>query len=93
MTDDERISFEERLAYAELARDNALAMRDEVRERLKDHRRNAGRMIGGLREIIVDLLLDVPPEKSKAVVERMRQILDAGKDRPSEAHSRSMGSC
>lgn len=82
MTDDERIVFEERLAYAELARDNALAMRDEVRERLKEHRKNAGRMIGGLREIIVDLLLEVPPEKAAAVAARMQLILDAGKEQP-----------
>lgn len=81
MTDAERIALEERIAHAEIARDNALAMRDEVQERLKEHRKNAGRMIGELRNILLDLLLDVRPDKAKAAADRMQAILDAGKER------------
>lgn len=80
MTEDERIALEERIAFAEIARDNALAMRDEAQERLRVHRKNAGRMIGELRKILIDLLLEVRPERAKVAAEQMQAILDAGKE-------------
>lgn len=74
---DRIVELEERLAYAEVARDNALAMRDEAQERLKEHRKNAGRMIGALREIVLFLMKEARPESAKLAEERMRLVLDA----------------
>jgi hypothetical protein len=73
------VSLEERLAYAEIARDNALAMRDEAQERLKDHRKNSGRVVSGLREVILYLAKHAPKETADTALNQMQAILDAGR--------------
>jgi hypothetical protein len=68
VTSDERIALEERLAHAELARDNALVMRDEAQAQAKEKTRRAGEEIARLRAIARQLraaLADlVPPHAS-----------------------------
>ncbi len=73
------VSLEERLAYAEIARDNALAMRDEALERLKDLRKNSGRVVSGLREVILYLAKHAPKETADTALNQMQAILDAGR--------------
>lgn len=79
------VALEEQLAYTQIARDNALAMRDEAQARLKEHRKNAGRMVSGLRGVILDLVLTCSDDsRAQAAVVRMKEILDAGKANASE---------
>lgn len=75
------VSLEERLAYAEIARDNALAMRDEAQERLKEQRKNSGRMVSGLREVILFLAKHAPKEDADTALAQMQAILDAGRNK------------
>lgn len=77
------IALEEQLAYMQVARDNALAMRDEAQARLKEHRKNAGRMVGGLRGVVLDLVLVCQDNGvAQRAIARMQEILDAGKEHP-----------
>ena len=46
----ERVVLEERIAFAELARDNALALRDDVQARAKEKCRKAGEEIAKMRQ-------------------------------------------
>lgn len=50
MTEAERLVLEERIAYAELARDNALSMRDETAERAREKCKKAGEEIAKMRQ-------------------------------------------
>jgi hypothetical protein len=73
------VSLEEKLSYAEIARDNVLAMHDEAQQRLKDHRKNSGRVVSGLREVILFLAKHAPKETSDTALNQMQVILDAGR--------------
>ena len=46
----ERVVLEERIAHAELARDNALAMRDEAQAQAKEKTKRAGEEIARIRK-------------------------------------------
>jgi hypothetical protein len=55
MTEAERIALEERIAHAEMARDNAIAMRDEIQQQARDKTRRAGEEIARMREVVRQL--------------------------------------
>lgn len=55
MADYTREQLEERVAYAEQARDNAIAMRDEVQARSKKNSQRTGAMINSLKLLVLSL--------------------------------------
>jgi hypothetical protein len=74
-----RILAEEKMAYAQIARDNALAMRDEAQERLKVQRAASGRVVSGLRELVLSLLAYAPPDVAAKKKAEMEEILSTGR--------------
>lgn len=70
------IALEERVAHAELARDNACAQRDEVLARSKASRASAGRRIGELMDLIDRLCQEVPESTRDWARGRVAEILD-----------------
>jgi hypothetical protein len=74
------IELEEKLAYAELARDNAIALREEVQARAKNQRKNIGRMISEMRELVKTLCQEVDEPARRWANGRMNEILNKPKD-------------
>jgi hypothetical protein len=54
-------------------------MHDEAQQRLKDHRKNSGRVVSGLREVILFLAKHAPKETADTALNQMQAILDAGR--------------
>lgn len=69
------VTLEEKLAYAELARDNAIALREEVQARAKEQRKNIGRMISEMRELVKVLCQEVDEPTRRWADDRMNEIL------------------
>jgi hypothetical protein len=67
-------ALQERVAHAELGRDNACAQRDEAQARSKAARESAGRRIGELLGLI-DKLCQESPETRDWARGRVRDIL------------------
>lgn len=79
------ITLEEKLAYAELARDNAITLREEVQARAKAQRKNVGRMISEMRELVKVLCQEVDEPTRRWADARMGEILnkkEEGRDDP-----------
>jgi hypothetical protein len=74
------IELEEKLAYAELARDNAITLREEVQVRAKNQRKNIGRMISEMRELVKTLCQEVDEPTRRWANGRMNEILNKPKD-------------
>jgi hypothetical protein len=53
MAQAEIVKLQERVAFAEQARDNACALRDEARERAKKRGQVAGKLIAQLHDLVV----------------------------------------
>lgn len=70
------IELEEKLAYAELARDNAIALREEVQARAKNQRKNIGRMISEMRELVKTLCQEVDEPTKQWAKARVNDILN-----------------
>lgn len=70
------LELQERVAHAELARDNALAMRDEARARSKQARESAGRRISELLDLITRLCQETPESTRDWAHVRVAEILD-----------------
>lgn len=70
------VQLEEKLAYAELARDNALASREEIHQRAKNQRKNVGRMLNEMRELVKVLCQEVGESTRLWADGRLDAILD-----------------
>lgn len=68
--------LEERVAFAELARDNACTQRDELQDRSKLARASAGRRVGALVDLIRRLCAQVPEDTKARATVRLAEILD-----------------
>jgi len=70
------ISLEERVSHAELARDNALQMADEVQQRSKELRKSVGSKIGALRDLILEMAEKADPHTKADALYRLNRILE-----------------
>ena len=70
------IQLEEKLAYAEMARDNAVASREEIHQRAKNQRKNIGRMINEMRELVKVVCQEVDASTRRWADGRIDEILN-----------------
>lgn len=74
--EDRIIELEEALAYAQQARDNAITLREEVQARAKEQRKNIGRMISEMRDLVKVLCQEVDENTRRWADDRMNEILN-----------------
>lgn len=74
--DEEIVWLQERVAHAELARDNALAMRDEAKQQAKEKGVRAGEEIARLKQENAQLRFEVTGLRADLVAEKARGMRD-----------------
>lgn len=74
--DEEIVWLQERVAHAELARDNALALRDEAKKLAKDKGLRAGEEIARLKQENAQLRFEIAGLRADLVAEKARGTRD-----------------
>lgn len=73
------LELEERVAFAELSRDNAIALREEVQRRAKEQRKSIGILISDLRQHIIEVAAHTDIPTQRWALQRMEEILERRK--------------
>lgn len=74
--DEEIVWLQERVAHAELARDNAIAMRDEAKQLSKEKSLRAGEEIARLKRENAQMRFDIAGLRADLVAEKARGTRD-----------------